>query len=164
MFLLLLTVGWMSHDPAWTTSRMEGLGQLRVIGLTEGTRHPVPGMPGFLDNLPEDWRDTMARRLGYHDVSWKITGTQEEVLVWCEWRLEKSLPPGGWFEPVLVDPSGQIIALGNYPKVAAVPGRHVEPIRFPITHVLPGSVLQVRRFQPGSPFRDVVAQIRLPEF
>lgn len=161
---VLLTAGWMVHDPAWTTRRLEGIGTLHVLGITEGRVHSAPGLPGWLDDLPESWRDAAARHFGYYDVTWKASSTSDEVLVWCEWKLENPLPPGGWFEPALVDPTGQIVALGNYPKVSSRAGTHVEPIRFQVPHIYAGSVLQIRRFQPGSPFRDVVAQVKLPGY
>ncbi len=158
-----LTVGWMNRDAAGSTSPITGLGRLHVLGITEGTDHEIPGKASMLSFLPDSWRDAASHGLGYRQVIWKASDKKEELLVWCDWRLTNALPSCGWFEPVLVDHSGQVIAAGKYPGAGYHSGREIEPIRFAKAILPAGTSLQIRRFQPGSPYRDVIAQVALPQ-
>ena len=160
---IFLTVGGMNRDAEGSTSSIAGLGRLHVLGMTEGKDHELPGKTSMLSFLPDSWRDAAARGLGYRQVAWTASDKQEELLVWCDWRLTNALPSCGWFEPVLVDRGGQVIAAGKYPGVGYHSGREIEPIRFAKAILPAGTSLQIRRFQPGSPYRDVIAQVALPE-
>ncbi len=152
---------WLMRDSDVGSGPLTGLGELRVLGLTEGRQHDAPGRPGMLLWLPTDWRKPLARQMGYRGIVWTSQSGAEELQVWCEWNLTNTLAPGGWFEPVLLDKNGTIIAVGSFPEAGCLTGRSLEPVGFHPLNLLPGTVFEVRRFQPGSPRRDTVAHVAL---
>jgi hypothetical protein len=164
IFAFLATCGWALRDRAVGGGTLAGFGELRVLGVTAGRDHEVPGRPGLLLLLPESWKVGAARELGYRDIVWHAHSQTDEVLLWCEWNLTNTLSPGGWFETVLIHPQGPTALTGNFPVAGYALGRHVEPIRFRATNLPPGSFLEIRRFQPGYPYRDLVARVALPQF
>ena len=152
---------YLLRDPNMGSGPLTGLGELRVLGVTEGREHVAPGRAGMIRWLPGEWRKPMARQLGYRGVVWNSRSGSVELQVWCEWNLTNTLAPGGWFEPVLIDKSGQTIAVGSFPEAGCSTGRSIEPVGFRPLILPPGTVFEVHRFQPGSPRRDTVAHFAL---
>jgi hypothetical protein len=164
VLLVLVGLVWWFRDPDLVQGPLQGFGTLRILGITRGPQHELPGRPGWVGQLPPRWRNLLAKRMGYGEVTWTSRGPAESLHVWCEWTLTNALPGGGWFEARLLDRNGQTVDVGNFPGVGYTLGRHVEPLLFRPLHPTPDMTLEIRRFQPGSPYRERVANLTLPDF